>query len=258
LTCILGRAFGPVSDAWIWPPGKNGSLQDKYDCIAKASRAHASVVNLARTKYPNENMKFSMPLIIAYYIPVDPVDTDRANQLTESQADWLWAPLVTGDYPSYLRSINSPDMEGRYLPTFTADQKSSMRGTLDYLAINYYSATYFNEVSRKTKPNLPHAADEVSWQYIYPRGIREISKLLSSYYASMGMTSKNGKAEVMISECGYGSTSEAFDSSIANRVNDSSRQRFFAGITASLRDAIITDNTPITSFIAWSLLDNLE
>jgi beta-glucosidase len=44
--------------------------------------------------------------------------------------------------------------------------------------------------------------------------------------------------------------------SISNRLNDASRQRFFSGITAALKDAIMTDKVPITSFIAWSLLDN--
>ena len=41
--------------------------------------------------------------------------------------------------------------------------------------------------------------------------------------------------------------------SISNRL---SRQRFFSGVTAALKDAIIMDKVPITSFIAWSLLDN--
>lgn len=199
-----------------------------------------------------------MPLIIAYYIPVDTADIPGANELTQSQADWLWAPLVTGDYPSYLRSLVTVDLEGKYLPAFTADQQSSMRGTLDYLAINYYSASYYNGVSQRPKPTIPRQPDQVSWQDSYPQGIRDISKLLSSYYASMGMTSKNGKAEIMISECGYGSTSEAFATSIATRVNDVDREKFFSGITDALRDAVLIDNTPITSFIAWSLLDNLE
>ena len=222
------------------------------------TRAHGSVVNLARTKFASKNMKFSIPLIIAYYIPVDPSDTAKANELTESQADWIFAPLVTGDYPSYLRTIVTPDMEGKYLPAFTADQQASMKGTLDYLAINYYSASYYNGVSQKPKPTLTHPTNGVSWQDSYPQGIRDISKLLSTYYAQMGMASKNGKAEVMISECGYGSTSEAFYTSVAARVNDVDRTNFFTGITEALKDAILVDQTPITSFLAWSLLDNLE
>jgi beta-glucosidase len=254
-----GRGFGPVGDAWVWPPGHLGSMQAKYDCVGRVTLAHGAVVNLARTKYARYDMKFSMPLIIAYYIPVDTADIPGANELTQSQADWLWAPLVTGDYPSYLRTLNSADLEGRYLPTFTDEQKAAMRGTLDYLAINYYSAVYYNEVSRRPPPgSLFHPPNGVEWQYSYPPGLRDITRLLSTYYAEMGMRATGGKAEVMISECGYGSTSEAFETSIANRVNDVDRQQFFAGITAAMRDAIVIDQTPITSFVAWSLLDNLE
>ena len=83
-----GRAFGPVSDRWVWPPGKNGPIQAKYDCIGRTTLAHAAAVNLARTKYASQNMKFGLPLIIAYYIPVDAADVAGANQHTQSQADW--------------------------------------------------------------------------------------------------------------------------------------------------------------------------
>lgn len=150
-------------------------------------------------------------------------------------------------------------MEGIYLPRFTDAQKASMRGTLDFLALNYYSASYYNEASRRPAPRtLQPAPNGVNWQSSYPEGIRDISRLLSTYYATLGMVSTNGMAEIMISECGYGSTSEAFDPSISNRVNDIDRQNFFAGISSAVRDAVVIDKTPITSFIAWSLLDNLE
>ena len=253
-----GRAFAP-QDAYVWPPGKNGPIQAKYDCVGRMTLAHASVVNLARSKYSNQNMKFGVPHIITYYIPVDTVDVESANQRTLSQADWIWAPLVTGDYPEYLSTIRNDDMNGIYLPKFTDAQKSSMRGTLDYIALNYYSASYYNEISKKTPPNdLVRPPNGISWQNVYPRGIRVLSQLLSNYYGGLGMSSRNGMAEIMISECGYGSTSEAFEESIQSRVNDVDRQTFFAGITDSLRDAIVVDKTPITSFTAWALLDNLE
>jgi beta-glucosidase len=254
-----GRAFGPITDDWIWPPAKNGAIADKYNCVALVSKAHASVVQLARKSYPQYAMKFSVPYIISYYIPVSEADVEGANQLTTSQSDWMWGPLVTGDYPAYMRTIKSKDLDGTALPIYSPVDQNLMKGTLDFLAINYYSAQYYNLASNVAYPDdLGHNnTSSVEWQYTYPKGIRELTKLLSSYYGGLA-NSRDGKMEVMISECGYGSITEAFFQSVSDRVNDNDREAFFRGILASLKDAIEIDKTPVTSFIAWSLLDNLE
>jgi beta-glucosidase/6-phospho-beta-glucosidase/beta-galactosidase len=97
----------------------------------------------------------------------------------------------------------------------------------------------------------------IPWQNYYPADIREITKLLSGYYGAQ-VQAKDNKMKVMISECGYGNTEEAFMPTVKERTTDPDRTAFFDGITASLQDAILIDKTPITSFIAWSLLDNLE
>ncbi|TPX48519.1 hypothetical protein CcCBS67573_g10199 [Chytriomyces confervae] len=254
-----GRGFGPVNDAYIWPPGKNGRESDKYNCIATTSIAHGVVVQLARSKYPQYEMKFSMPLIIAYYIPVAPADVEQANINTLSQGDWLWGSLASadGDYPAYLKTVKTGDMDGSLLPSFTAAEKATMKGTLDYIALNYYSAQYFNGVSGQSAPTLTIKADQVPWQSAYPGGIRGITQLMARSYGPLLASSVGGLAPIMISECGYGSISEAFGP-ISQSVNDVDRQAFFEGITAGLQLAVVEDKTPVFGFLAWSLLDNLE
>ncbi|KAI8607104.1 glycoside hydrolase superfamily, partial [Chytriomyces sp. MP71] len=253
-----GRAFGPISDAWIWPPGKNGPVSAKYECIATVSITHGSVVNLARKSYAQYGMQFSMPLIIQWYIPVTEADTAAANQATLSQGDWLWGPLTTasGAYPDYLKTIVTDDMDGSLLPTFTAAESAIMKATLDFVAVNYYSAGYFNKVSNAPKPSLGPLASQVQWQSSYPQGIRDITKFLSNSYGPLISTSKNNQAPILISECGYGSITEAFGT-VADAKNDVDRQAFFDGITQNLALAVNTDKTPIFGFLAWSLMDNL-
>ncbi|KAI8607210.1 glycoside hydrolase superfamily [Chytriomyces sp. MP71] len=254
-----GRAFGPKNSAFVWPPGIGGPIPAKYECVATVAITHGAVVNLARKNYSQYNMQFSMPLIIKWYIPVTDADTAAANQATLSQGDWLWGPLTTasGVYPDYLKTIVTDDMDGSLLPTFTAAESAIMKGTLDYVAVNYYSASYFNTVSSVPKPSLNHASSGVSWQYSYPQGIRDITKFLSNSYGPLLSTSKNNQAPILISECGYGSITEAFGT-VADAKNDVDRQAFFDGITQNLALAVNTDKTPIFGFLAWSLMDNLE
>lgn len=213
---MCGRAYGTVArnDPWIWPPAMNISEKAKYDCVHNVILAHASVVNLARRKYASKNFKFGLPLIIEYGIPLEPNnpnDVRLADRTTTAQSDWVWGPLVTGDYPAYLRTLDgSPTynyFNGSDVPTFTESEKSSIKGTLDFLAINYYSASY-RSASGKKGPTLPTAG--ASWQSIYPQGLRAISKLLYGYYNNL---------EIMISECGTAVPNE-MNMSLAQRVND--------------------------------------
>jgi beta-glucosidase/6-phospho-beta-glucosidase/beta-galactosidase len=51
------------------------------------------------------------------------------------------------------------------------------------------------------------------WQQIYPQGVREISKMLSTYYGGM---------EVMITECGTAAPNEKY-MTLDQRVNDDVR-----------------------------------
>ncbi|KAJ3302906.1 hypothetical protein HDV03_004478 [Kappamyces sp. JEL0829] len=239
-------------DPWIWPPGMMLSEQAKYDCAHHVNLAHASIVQMARKKYASKNFKFGIPLIIELGVPVDPnsaADVQLAQSTTVAQSDWHWGPMVFGDYPAYLRTLPGGALynyfNGALLPQFTDAQKQQIKGTIDFLGINYYSATY-RSASGQSGPTLVESG--ASWQHLYPNGIREISKMLSSYY---------GGLEVIITECGTAVPNEK-TMTTAQRVQDDFRQSFFEGVVAALSDAVLIDKTPIKAFIAWSLLDNLE
>ena len=46
-------------------------------------------------------------------------------------------PLATGDYPSSMRSL-----VGGRLPKFSAYQSRLVRGSYDFIGLNYYSSSY--------------------------------------------------------------------------------------------------------------------
>ena len=46
-------------------------------------------------------------------------------------------PLTNGDYPHSMRSL-----VGNRLPKFTKEQSKLVKGSLDFLGLNYYTANY--------------------------------------------------------------------------------------------------------------------
>lgn len=56
-------------------------------------------------------------------------------------------PLVYGDYPHSMRSI-----VGRRLPKFTKEQSMMVKGSYDYIGINYYTAYYASYTPNSNNP----------------------------------------------------------------------------------------------------------
>lgn len=46
-------------------------------------------------------------------------------------------PITSGDYPKSMRSL-----VGERLPNFTEEQSQSLKGSFDFIGLNYYSARY--------------------------------------------------------------------------------------------------------------------
>jgi beta-glucosidase/6-phospho-beta-glucosidase/beta-galactosidase len=241
----------------FWPPGINQGKRARYVCQHWSNLAHGSLVRLARTKYASRNLKFGMPLIVSWGIPFtnSTADVEATERFHGFQLDWNWGPLTVGDYPDYMKA--DPEW-GPFLPTYTEEQKAIMRNTMDFIALNYYSATYV-----RANPERPSGIETTlfrdgqiigptsgtSWQNIYPSGIRDIMRYVVQRYNGM---------ELIITECGTSEPNEQNETNIDTIIQDDFRTNFFRGITSSLRDAVTIDRTPIKAFLAWALIDNFE
>lgn len=65
-------------------------------------------------------------------------------------------PLVFGHYPSIMRSL----VKDR-LPTFTKEEEIMVKGSFDFIGINYYTSRY----AKNLQPDL-HATPEYSTDYL--------------------------------------------------------------------------------------------
>jgi 6-phospho-beta-glucosidase len=138
----------------FWPPGANAGTGALYRCLHHVNLVHGSVHKLAARKYPQYGLKFGMPLIISHGVPFDPssaADIQAAREFNAHQTDMHYGVFLSGDYPPYLRALDNQWVKGQQLLTFTAEEQVMMRGSMDFLAINYYSANYVSTTER----NLP-------------------------------------------------------------------------------------------------------
>lgn len=132
-----------------------------------------------------------------------------------------------------------------------------MKGTMDFVALNYYSASYVsnapgtypgNYIASGSKNGVPLGPiSGTSWQTVYAPGLR----LVLSYVA------KAFNMDIMVTECGTSVPGEA-NMTIAQVTNDVFREDFFTSHLKQLSDSILIDKLPIKAFLAWSLFDNFE
>ncbi|KAF2567851.1 hypothetical protein F2Q68_00023922 [Brassica cretica] len=149
---------------------------------------------------------------------------------------------------------------GGRLPTFTEQQSKMLKGSYDFIGINYYSSSYAKDVPCSTEqvtlssdpcanttgeregvPIGPKAASD--WLLIYPKGIRDL--ILYAKYKFKDPViyiTENGRDEFR--------TDKIF-------LKDGERIDYYAQHLEMLKDAI-SIGAQVKGFFVWSLLDNFE
>ena len=155
----------------FWPPGANLGEQALFTCNHYVNLAHGRVAKLAKSKYPQFNLKFGMPLIVSYGVPFTDSAADKkaSDDHNAAQTDMPYSPMLTGDYSNTIKTVVTEYSNGPLLPAFTDAEKEMMKGTIDFVALNYYSANYVSATRRGGFPSLGPTSG-TSWQTVYPRG----------------------------------------------------------------------------------------
>ncbi|OWM85336.1 hypothetical protein CDL15_Pgr021091 [Punica granatum] len=129
--------------------------------------------------------------------PKYPTDLSRkaALRALDFGFGWIVHPITFGDYPRSMRSL-----VGTRLPNFTTAESDMLRGSHDFLGVNYYTARYVDESTSYSTTNLSYTTDchcnqttekdgfpigeptAVDWIYIYPKGIRKLMHYVKNKY----------------------------------------------------------------------------
>ncbi|KAL5699597.1 hypothetical protein ACHQM5_030477 [Ranunculus cassubicifolius] len=64
-------------------------------------------------------------------------DKDAAQRATDFMFGWFMDPITYGRYPSSMRTLC-----GSRLPRFTKEESQLLKGSYDFIGLNYYTANY--------------------------------------------------------------------------------------------------------------------
>ncbi|EXC42160.1 Beta-glucosidase 17 [Morus notabilis] len=159
--CINGYDIG------IMAPGRcssyagnctaGNSATEPYIAAHHMLLAHATAVKLYREKYqPYQKGKIGISIISAWFVPKS--QTAAGHRAAYRGLDflfgWIAHPITYGDYPITIRST-----VGKRLPKFTKAQSKLLKGSFDFLGLNYYTTFYVEHAPLSNGVNQSYDAD---------------------------------------------------------------------------------------------------
>ncbi|XP_058073481.1 beta-glucosidase 12-like isoform X11 [Magnolia sinica] len=264
---VGGYAWGTFAPGRCssWERGNcsvGNSATEPYIVAHHLLLAHAAAVRHYRDKY-QESQKGIIGIInmSRWFVPLttSKSDYDAAQRAIDFLLGWFMDPLINGEYPPIMRSY----VKNR-LPNFTKEQSVMLRGSFDFIGLNYYTSRYAahvpphtirvsyttdshvnDTVERNGIPIGPQAASP--WLYVYPQGIRDVLVHVKKRY---------NNPVIYVTENGVDEFSN--DSlSLEEALQDNMRIDYYHRHLLFVQSAIM-DGVDVRGYFAWSLLDGFE
>nr|AXK92564.1 strictosidine glucosidase [Gelsemium sempervirens] len=251
--------WGPQCSNSDGNPGTEPYLVTHHQILA-----HAAAVESYRNKFKaSQEGQIGITIVAQWMEPLNEKsdsDVQAAKRALDFMYGWFMEPITSGDYPEIMKKI-----VGSRLPKFSAEQSRKLKGSYDFLGLNYYTANYVTSapnptggiVSYDTDTQVTYHSDRngkligplagSEWLHIYPEGIRKLLVYTKkTYNVPLIYITENGVDELNDTSL---TLSEA-------RV-DPIRIKFIQDHLLQLRLAI-DDGVNVKGYFVWSLLDNFE
>ncbi|KAM3713355.1 hypothetical protein ACJW31_01G248900 [Castanea mollissima] len=263
-----------INEPQVWAPygytvdttnPLQNAVTDPFLCAHHIILAHATAVKLYRDTYQSAQAgEIGISLVTEWFLPgSDSIqDQDAARRAFDFLVGWFLEPLVFGDYPFIMKAL-----VGDGLPEFTDDEKTLIKGSFDFIGINYYTSRYatavafdkdttytvysdyqFATVSVEKDGVLIGAPTPGSTEiYIYPQGLTDALVYISNAYSN---------PKFFVTENGY---PEKRDDSIAveTALQDDVRiQHILAHLFAI--SVAMKQGANVNGYFMWALMDCLE
>ncbi|KAK3003659.1 hypothetical protein RJ639_017946, partial [Escallonia herrerae] len=130
--------------------------------------AHAAAVDVYKKKYQaTQHGLIGITLVTKWMVAASNSSVDRraAQRAQDFFLGWYMDPLTTGDYGRTMRSL-----VGNRLPKFTAEQAKLIKGSMDFLGLNYYTAQFAVDMPSSNGVNQSYTTDSratlISFQFL--------------------------------------------------------------------------------------------
>ncbi|KAF5195422.1 Beta-glucosidase [Thalictrum thalictroides] len=214
---INGYCFGTMAPGRCSKPTGNcsagNSATEPYLTAHNQLLAHAAAVKVYKEKYQvNQKGIIGISLVCDWAVPFSETqaDKDATQRAIDFMFGWFMEPLTYGTYPNIMQSVS-----GDRLPKFTKEESSMLKGSYDFIGLDYYTASYvvnypFSEDVQpsyltdchcnktKEKNGVPIGPKGGSvWLSVYPRGILDLLLYIKERYKNPTIyITENGIDEV--------------------------------------------------------------
>lgn len=222
--------------------------------------AHAVAVAVYKNKYQvsqKGQIGFSINAhwIEPLYSTIE--DYDAVHRDFAFNYGWFMEPLKSGSYPAdMIISV------GKRLPKFSKKQSLMVKGSFDFIGLNYYSSNYATDGRPCQTHNLSYLTDSCvntsterngipigpkaasDFLYVYPKGIRNILVYTKEFFNNPVIyITENGVDE--------GNNGTIF-------LEDSMRIDYHKSHLSYVHRAIKENGVDVRGYFAWTLLDDFE
>ncbi|XP_022873098.1 beta-glucosidase-like isoform X1 [Olea europaea var. sylvestris] len=225
--------------------------------------SHAAAVDIYKQRYQaHQGGKIGVTNVAQWYEPLTDTiaDKEAASRGLDFMLGWFVAPVVTGDYPPIMRKL-----VGDRLPQFRQEQAKLVKGSYDFLGINYYTSTYASNSPSEpgTSPSYSNDQDIAvsserdgipigprggsNWLYIVPYGIYKLLvHLKETYNNPIIYITENGVDEV-------NNTALTFSEARLDETRIKYHQDHLFYIKKAMDEGV-----DVKAYYIWSMFDNFE
>lgn len=234
-----------------------------YLCGHHALLSHATAYHLYQNKYKaTQKGEVGINVNSGYSFKMYPnVSAEVIDRDMQFKIGHYAHPIfsVDGDYPKVMRDNidrKSADEGRRFsrLPKFTEAQKNFVKGSSDFLTLNYYTSNLAAPLSDLPGANLAASDNEIlsgiddeweqaqsTWLFSVPQGFHDHLVWIKNNYNNVPLyIAENGWSDAPLTRA------------------DEERQRYLKSHLAAMSRAISEEGCNVKGYAVWSLLDNFE
>ncbi|CAL0324706.1 unnamed protein product [Lupinus luteus] len=238
------RCSPSSAQSLIYNCSRGNSSTEPYLVAHHMLLAHASVANLYRKKYQDKQhgfIGFNLLSFGCFPLTNTSEDISAAKRAQDFYHGWFLNPFTFGDYPNTMKKN-----VGSRLPLFSKSESNLVKGSIDFLGVNYYFSTYIKDNPSSLQIEDRHYTVDVGVELQPIRGIVPwaFHDLLDS------LRNTYGNIPIYIHENGQ---QTYWNSSL----EDWSRVKCLHGYIGSI-PGILRNGINLRGYFVWSFLDVFE